>query len=253
MKSTYTFAIVTTIAGAFAGCSAAQGEGVSAGEALGAADCSAARPWETWKAYAVGDLVTYAGATYRCVQPHTSQPGWTPDAVAALWTPASCSGAGGGIDAGPPVDAGTDGGTDASHDSGTGHADASDGSATGDAGGAFTQSRSTWYCGSACGSDDTSSCGTTYCGSQVDPHVVGAALSLTRMNGPSGTYMGGGLCGRKIEIHALDTDKRIVVPVIDACVACMADDHVDLTLGAWQALGIDPCLGTFRQEWRFVN
>ena len=38
-------------------------------------------------AYAVGDIVAYGGALYRCVQAHTSQAGWTPDASRALWTP----------------------------------------------------------------------------------------------------------------------------------------------------------------------
>ena len=41
--------------------------------------------WETDKAYAVGDRVKYNGLLYRCVQAHTSQADWTPDAVPALW------------------------------------------------------------------------------------------------------------------------------------------------------------------------
>src|SRR5689334_25366286 len=35
--------------------------------------------------YAVGDLVSFNGSTYQCVQAHTSQPDWTPTAVPALW------------------------------------------------------------------------------------------------------------------------------------------------------------------------
>ena len=35
--------------------------------------------------YTAGDRVTYDGAEYECVQPHTSQPGWAPDVVPALW------------------------------------------------------------------------------------------------------------------------------------------------------------------------
>lgn len=38
------------------------------------------------KAHKIGDLVTYNGKTYRCIQAHTSQVGWTPTAVASLWT-----------------------------------------------------------------------------------------------------------------------------------------------------------------------
>lgn len=33
----------------------------------------------------VGDLVSYSGVVYRCLQAHTSQAGWTPSAVASLW------------------------------------------------------------------------------------------------------------------------------------------------------------------------
>lgn len=42
-------------------------------------------------AYAVGGIVAYGGALYRCVQAHTSQAGWTPDATRALWTPMGLS------------------------------------------------------------------------------------------------------------------------------------------------------------------
>ncbi len=41
--------------------------------------------WQTGKAYAVGDRVRY-GKLYKCVQAHTSQPGWEPPVVPALWT-----------------------------------------------------------------------------------------------------------------------------------------------------------------------
>lgn len=42
--------------------------------------------WAIATPYAVGDEVTYQGQTYRCLQAHTSQPGWTPPAVPSLWT-----------------------------------------------------------------------------------------------------------------------------------------------------------------------
>jgi hypothetical protein len=123
----------------------------------------------------------------------------------------------------------------------------------GTGGGGYTKSFSTWYCGNACGTDDTGSCGTTYCGTQVAPTVMVAALSQIRMNGSSGVYNGGGLCGKQIEVVAVATGASVVVPVEDACEACNADDHVDLSLAVWQALGVDPCAGTFQQQWRFVN
>ena len=44
-------------------------------------------PWATDSAYSVGDIVAHDGVLYRCVQAHSSQDGWTPDKVPALWTP----------------------------------------------------------------------------------------------------------------------------------------------------------------------
>lgn len=38
-------------------------------------------------AYTVGDLLTYDGTVYRVRQDHTSQAGWTPDALPALYEP----------------------------------------------------------------------------------------------------------------------------------------------------------------------
>lgn len=35
--------------------------------------------------YAVDDLVLYEGETYECIQAHTSQPGWDPLVIPALW------------------------------------------------------------------------------------------------------------------------------------------------------------------------
>jgi chitinase len=44
--------------------------------------------WDAnYHTYAVGDRVTYNGRTYACRQSHTSQPGWTPEVVPALWLP----------------------------------------------------------------------------------------------------------------------------------------------------------------------
>ncbi|GII61017.1 cellulose-binding protein [Sphaerisporangium krabiense] len=42
-------------------------------------------PWTAGTAYTVGSQVTYNGATYRCLQPHTALPGWEPPNVPALW------------------------------------------------------------------------------------------------------------------------------------------------------------------------
>ncbi len=42
-------------------------------------------PWTPQTVYAVGAQVTYAGATYQCLQAHTAQVGWEPSRTPALW------------------------------------------------------------------------------------------------------------------------------------------------------------------------
>ena len=41
--------------------------------------------WAIDFAYAVDDRVQYSGTLYKCIQAHTSQADWTPDATPALW------------------------------------------------------------------------------------------------------------------------------------------------------------------------
>lgn len=41
--------------------------------------------WAADTTYAVGDRVQYNGVLYKCVQAHTSQADWMPDATPALW------------------------------------------------------------------------------------------------------------------------------------------------------------------------
>ena len=41
--------------------------------------------WVVGKAYEVNDRTQYNGTLYKCVQAHTSQADWTPDATPALW------------------------------------------------------------------------------------------------------------------------------------------------------------------------
>lgn len=42
--------------------------------------------WHTNTPYTVGDRRRHDNALYKCVQAHTSQASWTPDATPALWT-----------------------------------------------------------------------------------------------------------------------------------------------------------------------
>ena len=41
--------------------------------------------WQVNHAYHVGDVVTFNGHSYKCLQAHTSLPGWEPPNVPALW------------------------------------------------------------------------------------------------------------------------------------------------------------------------
>ncbi|WP_411109026.1 carbohydrate-binding protein [Streptomyces sp. c-19] len=41
--------------------------------------------WAAGKVYAAGDVVTYGGTSYRCLQGHQAQTGWEPPNVPALW------------------------------------------------------------------------------------------------------------------------------------------------------------------------
>lgn len=43
-------------------------------------------PWDgNFHPYHVGDLVSFQGHVYKCIQAHTSQPDWSPPVVPALW------------------------------------------------------------------------------------------------------------------------------------------------------------------------
>lgn len=41
--------------------------------------------WTYPKAYIIGERIQYNGLLYKCVQAHTSQADWAPDATPALW------------------------------------------------------------------------------------------------------------------------------------------------------------------------
>lgn len=45
--------------------------------------------WVVGKAYAVNDRTQYNGTLYKCIQAHTSQADWMPDATPALWVKVS--------------------------------------------------------------------------------------------------------------------------------------------------------------------
>ena len=45
-------------------------------------------PWTPVAPVVAGDLRTYGGAVYRCVQGHTPNASWTPTAAHSLWSAA---------------------------------------------------------------------------------------------------------------------------------------------------------------------
>jgi len=51
-------------------------------------EADAVPEWDTQVSYEVGDVVTHQDAEYECLQAHTSQAGWEPPNVPALWSPA---------------------------------------------------------------------------------------------------------------------------------------------------------------------
>ncbi|WP_270155628.1 glycosyl hydrolase family 18 protein [Nonomuraea corallina] len=57
-----------------------------------ASSVAALAEWTPWTAYTAGTRVTYQGVTYECRQSHTSQPGWEPPNVLALWLPTTGGG-----------------------------------------------------------------------------------------------------------------------------------------------------------------
>ncbi|MCK9858529.1 lytic polysaccharide monooxygenase [Paenibacillus sp. ATY16] len=64
----------------------AAGNQSSASTVSGTTAASTGAPaWAPNTAYAVGTLVSYNGATYKCLQAHTSLTGWEPSNVPALW------------------------------------------------------------------------------------------------------------------------------------------------------------------------
>lgn len=61
-----------------------------------AVSCSGVPAWAPNTSYTVGQLVTYSGSEYKCLQSHTSLTGWEPPIVPALWSLVGSCGSGTG-------------------------------------------------------------------------------------------------------------------------------------------------------------
>ncbi|HEY2509341.1 MAG TPA: carbohydrate-binding protein [Polyangiaceae bacterium] len=114
-------------------CSGAPSPEGTSRDALSAAQCASATAWAPNTPFATGDVVTYGGNVYQCIQGHTSLSSWTPDTTPALWAPASCAGgtAGGGSGSGSGSGAGNGGGSTCGGGSGNGGSDAGAGTGSG--------------------------------------------------------------------------------------------------------------------------
>lgn len=92
-------ALATGLALALTGAGLASGAPAAYGDTAQVQQLAAA--WAPWTSYATGAVVTYNGVDYVCLQAHTSQPGWEPPNVPALWKQGS--GGGGGDTSAPSV------------------------------------------------------------------------------------------------------------------------------------------------------
>ena len=54
-------------------------------DALAEVPAEAFDAWDMAGTYKAGQVVAYGNQLHRCIQAHTAQAGWTPDAVPALW------------------------------------------------------------------------------------------------------------------------------------------------------------------------
>lgn len=63
------------------------GNPIETGLLYNATPHSQTNEWQVDTAYSAGDVITYEGTEYECLQAHTSQVGWEPPNVPALWTP----------------------------------------------------------------------------------------------------------------------------------------------------------------------
>ncbi|GAA6007719.1 hypothetical protein JCM10207_004852 [Rhodosporidiobolus poonsookiae] len=68
---------------------------------------------------------------------------------------------------------------------------------------------------------------------------------------PTNTYAGGKYCGQYVTIKRMSTGKTIKALVADSCPTCENDSCLDLSEGAYQALGGTVSEGVFDIQWWF--
>ena len=62
-----------------------EGQTVTDEELLSVQPALEGRVWQTGLFVQIGDVYSYGGFLWRCIQAHTTQTGWEPDKVPALW------------------------------------------------------------------------------------------------------------------------------------------------------------------------
>ncbi|KWU41979.1 barwin-like endoglucanase, partial [Rhodotorula sp. JG-1b] len=68
---------------------------------------------------------------------------------------------------------------------------------------------------------------------------------------PTATYANGKYCGQYVHITRLDTGDSIKALVADSCPSCVNDNCLDLSWGAFSALGGTEDMGIFDISWYF--
>ncbi|KPV74110.1 uncharacterized protein RHOBADRAFT_54669 [Rhodotorula graminis WP1] len=69
---------------------------------------------------------------------------------------------------------------------------------------------------------------------------------------PTNTYAGGSHCGQYVQITRTATGQSIKALVADSCPTCNNDSCLDLSWGAFSALGGTESMGVFDITWQFV-
>jgi predicted chitinase len=129
MTNTSRLLALVAVASVTAACSGGAAEDTGSSASRISANCTSATAWATNVSYATGAIVSFDGADYECIQGHTSEPGWTPAAVPALWSPVTCTSGGGGSSSGGSSSGGSSSGSSGSGSNGGGSS--SGGSTTG--------------------------------------------------------------------------------------------------------------------------
>ncbi|BGP26684.1 hypothetical protein JCM10295v2_005637 [Rhodotorula toruloides] len=69
---------------------------------------------------------------------------------------------------------------------------------------------------------------------------------------PTSTYAGGSHCGQSVKITRSDTGQSLTAKVADSCPTCNNASCLDLSVGAFTALGGTESMGVFDITWQFV-